>query len=497
MIDTNALLSKYRITPRGVIHVGAHEGEEVEGYLAAGYRRILLIEANPDVFKKLQAKFGHLPSVQMVNVAICDRPGRIVFNVTSMDQSSSILPLKLHQELYPSIQVTHTVEVRAQTIDGLLDELQLSAAEFNYLHMDIQGAEYLALQGAEKTLAHIEAVNSEVNFAELYAGGALIGQLESLLGLHGFNRVALARPYHPTWGDAFYVRRPLVAMSTLGVNGRFANQLFQYLYLRLVAERIGGVVQTRAWPGRALFGLDDQDVLRPIQPLQESEMPDPAGLLDGSVPYPGEADLMGWFQMHSSKYRPYQKSIRQIFTLVPQFRSAFDRVVRLVRDQNRPIIALHLRRGDYGYNQFFRTPVAWYRDWLDGMRQEYANPVVYVCSETPALVQPLLKGWATLSFDQLRGIPPEMAYLIDFYLLTQADAVAIANSSFSFFATMLNERARHFVRPDLDAGQLVPFDPWDAPVLLMRHLRDGEQDALDAVDAALAQQLQRPAAGSV
>jgi len=496
IIDANALLARYKIALRGVIHVGAHE-EDVQGYLNAGYRRILLVEANPDIARQLNEKFAHQAAVTVVNVAISDKPGQITLDVTPMDQRSPISPLKLHQDLSPSNQVTHTVEVRSQTIDGLLDELQLSAAEFNYLHMDIQGAEYLALKGAEKTLAHIEAINSEVNFAELYAGGALIGQLETFLGQHGFNRIALARPYHPTRGDAFYVRRPLVAMSTLGANGRFANQLFQYLYLRLVAERTGGVVQTRTWPGRALFGLADQDVLRPIRPWQESDMASPAGLLDGTVEYPAEADLVGWFQLHSSQYRPYQQKIREIFTLAPQFRSAFDRVVRLVREQNRPIIALHLRRGDYGYNQFFRAPVAWYRDWLDGLRQEYANPVIYVCSETPSELQPLLQGWSTLSFDQLRGIPPEMAYLIDFYMLTQADAVAIANSSFSFFAAMLNERARHFARPDLDTGGLVPFDPWNAPVLLMRHLQDGEQAKLDAVDTALAQQLQSPVAASV
>ena len=111
-------------------------------------------------------------------------------------------------------------------------------------------------------------------------------------------------------------------------------------------------------------------------------------------------------------------------------------------------------------------------------------------------MQPLLEGWSTLSFDQLRGIPPEMAYLIDFYILTRADAVAISNSSFSFFAAMLNDRARHFVRPDLDAGRLISFDPWNAPVLLMRHLQAGEQEKLDAVDEALTMRLKSMAPAS-
>ena len=107
MIDTDALLARYKIAPRGVIHVGAHEGEEVQGYLKAGYRRILLVEANPDLARKLNETFASQPAVTVVNVAICDKPGQITLNVMSMDQSSSILPLKLHQGLYSSIQMTH------------------------------------------------------------------------------------------------------------------------------------------------------------------------------------------------------------------------------------------------------------------------------------------------------------------------------------------------------------------------------------------------------
>jgi len=86
-------------------------------------------------------------------------------------------------------------------------------------------------------LEHIEAINTEVNFEELYAGCVLFSSLEEFLAEHGFNRLDLTCPYHPAWGDALYARRRLVTMSTLGRNGRFANQLFQYLYLRLVARQ--------------------------------------------------------------------------------------------------------------------------------------------------------------------------------------------------------------------------------------------------------------------
>ncbi len=61
---------------------------------------------------------------------------------------------------------------------------------------------------------------------------------------------------------------------------------------------------------------------------------------------------------------------------------------------------------------------------------------------------------------------------MDFYVLTQAKALAISNSTFSFAAAMLNTQAREFVRPVIDrypmTGGLKRFDPWDSEPLLHR-----------------------------
>ena len=119
------------------------------------------------------------------------------------------------------------------------------------LSFDIQGAELLAFQGSINLLKHIEAINTEVNFEELYEGCALIDQIDDFLNLHGFQRVKTTTPYHPSWGDAFYVkktiirkRQPAITMSSLGSIGRFANQIFQYAFLRIYAKELHLVIET-------------------------------------------------------------------------------------------------------------------------------------------------------------------------------------------------------------------------------------------------------------
>jgi hypothetical protein len=110
------------------------------------------------------------------------------------------------------------------------------------------------------------------------------------------------------------------------------------------------------------------------------------------------------------------------------------------------------------------------------------NPLVYLCSEDPLPLKRHFAGFDVRCAQDLSGIDPELAVLLDFHMMTRADALAISNSSFSFMAALLNEGARSFSRPSLDAGGLVDFDPWDSPVLLPRELRPGEQAALDAID---------------
>lgn len=206
MLDIAALCRQHGIAPRGIVHVGAHDGEELADYRRMGLGAVLLIEANPAVFKRLVARAGGERRVVLANVAIADRAGPVQLHVTSADQSSSILPIARSRDYYPSIVETLVVDVEGQTLDGLLSARGLDPHAYNLLNIDIQGAELLALKGAEHLLRHIEAINVEVNFVELYAGCAEIDDIDDHLAARGFRRVALTCPFHHSWGDAFYVR---------------------------------------------------------------------------------------------------------------------------------------------------------------------------------------------------------------------------------------------------------------------------------------------------
>lgn len=207
---------KRGIVPRGVVLVGAHEGTEVATYGREKVPRALFIEANPAVFQRMQARVTAQRDVDSiaVNCAITDQDGPVTLRITSMDQSSSILPLKRHREIAPDIIETSQIVVEGRTLDHLFKELgelgyTAPMEDYNLMFLDIQGAELKALHGASELLKCVDAITTEVNYTELYSGCALIDALDDFLESKGFERVAAVSAHGPTWGDALYLRRSL------------------------------------------------------------------------------------------------------------------------------------------------------------------------------------------------------------------------------------------------------------------------------------------------
>ncbi len=214
-LDVAGACKTFGVRPKGIIHVGAHEGQEFDLYRQMGFSKVLFVEANPAVFERLQSRISDAPGVRLINRAVLDKEGPVTFHVTNFDQSSSILALARHLEHYPTISETKVIEVEGTTLDCLLGE---NAEDYNVLALDIQGAELLALKGAAKTMSSIEAIIIEVQFDELYHGAAQIEDIDSYLEEIGFRRVATSSASHQSWGDAFYVRNEFLRVEQKPAN---------------------------------------------------------------------------------------------------------------------------------------------------------------------------------------------------------------------------------------------------------------------------------------
>lgn len=204
LIPLDQLIDEHRLAITGVVHAGAHLGEEADAYATAGISDVWWIEANEDLIAPLLAHvkpYRH----RVIHALLADQDDRpLSLLVTNNGQSSSILPLGTHATVHPEVRVVDTHEYRSKTLDTLVDEHGISGC--NFLNMDLQGAELYALQGAERLLESMSALYLEVNVDELYVGCARLPQLDYWLGERGFARVATAMAGDTGWGDALWVR---------------------------------------------------------------------------------------------------------------------------------------------------------------------------------------------------------------------------------------------------------------------------------------------------
>lgn len=188
---------------KGVICIGAHYGEEVEGWLSLGITDFILFEPVYKSFQRLEkimsSKTGNF---KLINSALGNTKGHKEMFTESVHQgkSSSILEPHLHLEQYPDIEFDSRELVRMER----LDDIDYDRAKYDIMHIDTQGYELEVLKGAEKSLKHIHLITCEVYRKELYRGCPMIEEVSAWLGERGF---VLEDVFWKglSWGDAKYI----------------------------------------------------------------------------------------------------------------------------------------------------------------------------------------------------------------------------------------------------------------------------------------------------
>ncbi|HVW25565.1 MAG TPA: FkbM family methyltransferase [Polyangiaceae bacterium] len=257
---------------------------------------------------------------------------------------------------------------------------------------------------------------------------------------------------------------PRIAMTTLGLNGRFGNQLLQYAFLRLYADPRGLEVEVPDWIGRDIFGFANPEPAEPLPVLEEDHF-DARAALQGSIGGPTNVDLYGFFALGGAAYAPHKEKFRELFQLSAPARAAVSEPLARLRERGRTVVAVHIRRGDFVGGAHWPAPTAWYTDWLDSEWARFDDPVLYVATDDLSVLADFAQ-FAPVTASDLWTPVPGVEFLLDFVTLTIADYLAKSNSTFSAVAALLNERAKGFMRPNPELGGLVAYDPWNAPFLL-------------------------------
>lgn len=238
------LLKHFGVEPRCAIHLGGNTGQESIPYMMMGFEKVLYVEAHPDTCVQLRRNLAKLnllenevatylhtkPITQFtaVQAAVGDRNGETtlyecgssLFHSTRKpvgfdEWQEWVLERSTEQEAAEfkawakeGLVLKSEIKVPMRTLDTIMEQdlpAGWKAEDFNVLGMNIQGAEMDALRGAERSLRHVELIQTELNYVEHYQGNPTADELQAFLESAGFQLVSTVRA-GPV-GTGVYVRR--------------------------------------------------------------------------------------------------------------------------------------------------------------------------------------------------------------------------------------------------------------------------------------------------
>lgn len=231
--------------------IGACEGEDSIRYQRIFPKaRIHLFEPRPDnlaIIDRNLKEFG-CDKIVVSNLALSNQTGSATFYLSSGkpndatddawdfgNKSSSLLPPSEKMKEHTSwLNFDRELHVTTERLDHYCAMHNIDHIDF--IHMDVQGAELMVLQGAGEMLQRITAIWLEVEAVELYKNQPLRKDVEAFMQSHGF--VCVKSTVDQIAGDQLYVNRALVGeekvQAMLRMNARLARiKRWKHRYYRV------------------------------------------------------------------------------------------------------------------------------------------------------------------------------------------------------------------------------------------------------------------------
>lgn len=204
LIDVAFLVRKLDIRPEGVLHVGAHKAEELFQYTKYDWslnNKTIWVEAQPDLALALSERLDTDRNIVINAVAWSEDNVNISFHVTNNGESSSVYELAEHLNKHPQIKEIGVLPLKTIKLSSVLP----TDSKFDFVNLDIQGAELQALRGLGHFISGVKWIYTEVNKISLYNEIPLVSEMDDYLAAQGFTRYMTRWVPFKGWGDALFV----------------------------------------------------------------------------------------------------------------------------------------------------------------------------------------------------------------------------------------------------------------------------------------------------
>jgi FkbM family methyltransferase len=197
-----------------VFDVGANVGATARRYRALYPRaEIHCFEPYPPSFARLSEALSADGRISLHPTALSSAPGRALLNVNRNAETNSLLPSDRRAGRYWGeglLETESELEVPLQTLDGFCAER--SVKRVDVLKLDVQGAEYSVLEGADALLSggRIGVIYMEVIIAPTYVGQRRLVDYLALTSERGYELFDL---YNPTRRNGRLIQSDIIFVS--------------------------------------------------------------------------------------------------------------------------------------------------------------------------------------------------------------------------------------------------------------------------------------------
>jgi FkbM family methyltransferase len=133
-----------------LVHMGAGRCRELDSHLAAKPKKVLLIEADPQLAEALEARTADLPHVQVTRAAVAGERRAAEFHRYNLPDAGSLQAASGLLELFPGLRTLERITVETISAPELIGPLRLDTAQENLLVVDVPAEELPVLQALQQ-----------------------------------------------------------------------------------------------------------------------------------------------------------------------------------------------------------------------------------------------------------------------------------------------------------------------------------------------------------
>jgi FkbM family methyltransferase len=447
LIKLDFLISKYNVEIKGILHIGAHECEEITDYEKYTQRdKILWVEAISEKVKFNKEKYD---KILIENAVVSDNIQKIKFNISNNGQSSSMLELGTHQIHHPHIYYTNFFE--CETIPTI-EIVKKHNIPFNFINLDIQGSELKALKGLGEYLHNVDYIYTEVNKEELYKGCCLLEELDEYLNKYSFIRVELSMTEYK-WGDAFYIKKNKCCFISVDMCGGLGNQLFQIACVYALCYKYNAIPIIKKIESSPSIFKNRQtyfnNLFRKLK-IYDEKYYDNIPFFNINEKNAGYSEinilnllisykLKGYFQ--SEKYfNNYKNEIIELLDLGNEHEKKIKDEYEKIKNINKETVSLHVRRGDYLQLSYFHTNIQ--NDYYSRALTYFPDDILIVIFSDDINWCKSNLHYKNIHYVENIIIDDLPSDVIEMKLMSLCDNNIIANSTFSWWGAWLNKNEK-------------------------------------------------------